>query len=83
LGAEVEVPTLAGPVLLTVPAGTRSGRKHRLRGRGLAEGSSDIYAIVHIEVPTTLTDPERALYLELARISHFNPRKVAPKENPK
>lgn len=81
LGTEVEVPTLDGPVLLTVPAGTRSGRKLRLRGRGLADGRSDIYAIVHIDVPTTLTDSERTLYQELARISHFNPRIVALKEN--
>ena len=82
LGAEVEVPTLDGTVLLTVPSGTRAGRKLRLRGRGLADGKSDIYAIVHIDVPTTLTEVERTLYLELARISHFNPRSVAPKENP-
>lgn len=82
LGAEVEVPTLDGAVLLTVPAGTRSGRKLRLRGRGLAEGGSDMYAIVHIDVPTTLTDSERTLYQELARISPFNPRRAAPKENP-
>ena len=81
LGADVEVPTLEGPVLLTVPAGTRSGRKLRLRGRGLLDGKSDIYAIVRIDVPATLTEPERALYLELARISHFNPRTAAPKEN--
>jgi curved DNA-binding protein len=79
LGAEVEVPTLDGAVLLSVPAGTRSGRKLRLRGRGLADGRSDIYAITHIDVPATLTDPERALYQELARISPFNPRIVAPK----
>jgi curved DNA-binding protein len=82
LGAEVEVPTLDGAVVLTVPAGTRSGRKLRLRGRGLSESHSDMYAIVHIDVPATLTDPERALFLELARISHFNPRITAPKENP-
>ncbi len=82
LGAEVEVPTLNGAVLLTVPPGTRAGRKLRLRGRGLAEGHSDIYAIVQIDVPTQLSEPERALYLELARISHFNPRIVAPKESP-
>lgn len=82
LGAEVEVPTLDGAVLLTVPAGTRSGRKLRLRGRGLSDGHSDMYAIVHIDVPTTLTDSERTLYQELARISPFNPRKAAPKENP-
>lgn len=74
LGAAVEVPTLDGPVLLTVPAGTRSGRKLRLRGRGLADGHSDIYAIVHIDIPANITEPERALYLELARISNFNPR---------
>ena len=57
-----------------MPAGTRSGRKLRLRGRGLRDGHSDLYAIVHIDVPTTLTEAERALYQELARISHFNPR---------
>lgn len=82
LGAEVEVPTLDGAVLLAVPAGTRAGRKLRLRGRGLADGHSDMYAIVHIDVPTTLTEQEHALYLDLARISHFNPRMVVPKENP-
>jgi curved DNA-binding protein len=77
----MEVPTLDGAVLLTVPAGTRTGRKLRLRGRGLAQGHSDMYAMVHIDIPVTLTEPERALYLELARISHFNPRIVAPKES--
>ena len=82
LGAEMEVPTLDGPVLLTIPAGTRSGRKLRLRGRGLLAGQSDIYALVHIDVPATLSEAERALYQELARISNFNPRVVAPKENP-
>jgi len=84
LGAGVEVPTLDGPVLLTIPAGTRSGRKLRLRlrGRGLLANQSDIYAIVHIDVPTSLTESERVLYQELARISHFNPRATTPKENP-
>jgi curved DNA-binding protein len=81
LGAELEVPTLDGTVLLTVPPGTRSGRRLRLRGRGLSDGHSALYAIVHIDVPTQLTEPERALYLELARISHFNPRTHAPKES--
>ncbi|MBT3067525.1 DnaJ C-terminal domain-containing protein [Rhodoferax sp. U11-2br] len=82
LGGGVEVPTLDGPVLLTIPAGTRSGRKLRLRGRGLLAGQSDIYALVHIDVPATLSAAERALFLELARISHFNPRATTPKENP-
>ena len=80
LGAEVEVPTLDGPVLLTVPPGTRSGRKLRLRGRGLAEGSSDLYALVHIDIPAVLSERERALYQELASLSSLNPGTVAPKE---
>jgi curved DNA-binding protein len=80
LGAEVQVPTLDGPVLLTVPHGTRSGRKLRLRGRGLANGRGghgDLYATVRIDVPTTLTDRERELFQQLAATSHFSPRAVA------
>ena len=80
LGADVEVPTLEGTVLLTVPPGTRYGRKLRLRGRGLAEGHSDLYALVHIDVPASLTDPERALLVQLSNISNFNPRTAALKE---
>jgi curved DNA-binding protein len=83
LGAEVEVPTLDGPVLLTVPPGTRSGPKLRLRRRGLANGRGghgDLYATVHIHVPTTLTDRERDLFKELAGASRFNPRAVVAKE---
>lgn len=77
LGAEVEVPTLDGPVLLTVPPGSRSGRKLRLRGRGLAKGqgvAGDLYAVVSIDVPATLTERERELFEELARTSRFHPR---------
>ena len=83
LGAEVEVPTLDGPVLLTVPPGTRSGRKLRLRGRGLANGRGghgDLYANVRIDVPTTLSDRERELFNQLADASRFNPRAVVAKE---
>jgi curved DNA-binding protein len=74
LGAEVEVPTLDDPVLLTIPPGTRSGRKLRLRGRGLAAQHSDLYAIVHIDVPTKLSAREHELFEELARVSSFKPR---------
>ncbi|MBP9905929.1 MAG: DnaJ domain-containing protein [Rhodoferax sp.] len=82
LGADIEVPTLDAPVLLTVPAGSRSGRKLRLRGRGLAQGRSDLFGIVQIEFPAHLTDAERTLYEELARISAFNPRVRAQGVNP-
>lgn len=83
LGAEVEVPTLDGAVLLTVPPGTRAGRKLRLRGRGLADGRGgrgDLYALVHVDVPGTLTERERELFRELAAVSRFDPRASAAKE---
>ncbi len=86
LGAEVEVPTLDGPVVLTVPPGTRSGRKLRLRGRGLANGRGgrgDLYAAVHIDVPAALSERERELFKELAGASRFNPRAVVAKESAK
>ncbi|MDO9406587.1 MAG: DnaJ C-terminal domain-containing protein [Polaromonas sp.] len=83
LGAEVEIPTLDAPLLLTVPAGTKSGRKLRVRGRGLSNtrgGRGDFYAMVHIDVPAVLSERERALFQELANASHFNPRVPALKE---
>lgn len=83
LGADVEVPTLDGPVVLTVPAGTKSGRKLRLRDRGLAGrgGRGHLYATVHIDVPATLTTRERELFEQLAQASNFNPRTAEIKEN--
>ncbi len=84
LGAEIEVATLDQPVLLTVPPLTRSGRKLRLRGRGMSngkEGRGDLYAVVHIDMPTTLSPKERELYQELARASSFSPRAALPKEH--
>lgn len=69
LGADVEVPTLDGPVLVTVPPGSRAGRKLRLRGRGLAHGPGargDLYALARIDVPASPSAEEQALYRALA-----------------
>ncbi|HEY1227524.1 MAG TPA: DnaJ C-terminal domain-containing protein, partial [Ramlibacter sp.] len=77
LGAEVHVATLDGDVLLTVPPGTHSAQKLRLRGRGLgaAGNRGNLYAVVHIDVPGTLTARERELFEALAQESRFEPRK--------
>lgn len=83
LGAEIEIPTLDGRVLLTVPHGTQSGRKLRLRGRGLANGHGgrgDLYAVARIDVPARLSPRERELFEELARESRFDPRTTIAKE---
>lgn len=81
LGATVEVPTLGGTVNLKVPAGTSSGRKLRLGGRGLPKrdaGAGDLYAIIQIVAPAAPGEREQALYKELADISNFNPRSAFP-----
>ncbi|HEX4984751.1 MAG TPA: DnaJ C-terminal domain-containing protein [Burkholderiales bacterium] len=79
LGASVEVPTLAGPVRLKIPAGTGTGQKLRLAGRGLPhrkEGQGDLFAIVQVVVPPVPGEREKALFQELAGASHFNPREA-------
>ena len=77
LGATIEVPTLAGPVSLKVPAGTSSGRKLRLSGRGLPNprgGAGDLFAVAQIVVSAQPGERERELYEELAKSSAFSPR---------
>jgi curved DNA-binding protein len=77
LGASVEVPTLAGAVSLKVPAGTTSGRKLRLSGRGLPKpqgGAGDLFAVAQIVVPSQLSERERELYESLRQASGTNPR---------
>ena len=77
LGATIEVPTLAGPVSLKVPAGTSSGRKLRLSGRGLPKprgGAGDLFAVAQIAVPPQPGERERELFAELAKTSSFSPR---------
>ena len=73
LGAKVEVPTPTGSVQVTVPHGSSCGRRLRLRGEGL--GGGDLYAVVQIRVPKTLSGQERELFERLAEVSDFNPRR--------
>jgi curved DNA-binding protein len=77
LGASVQIPTLAGAVNLKVPAGSTSGQKLRLAGRGLPNpkgGAGDLFAVMQIVVPEP-DERARELYRELARSSTFDPRR--------
>ncbi len=77
LGATVPVGTPAGAAQVTVPAGSCSGRRLRLRGQGMPnpEGTpGDLYAEVRIAVPTELSARERDLFEQLAAESSFDPR---------
>jgi curved DNA-binding protein len=81
LGVEVRIETPDGPVTLKVPAGTQSGRRLRLRGRGLprADGSrGDLYAVVRIVIPERPSAAEREAYEALKRGASVPADRPAP-----
>jgi curved DNA-binding protein len=73
LGAEIAVPTLDGKVNIKIPAGTASGQKLRVRGRGLGK-NGDLIVATKILVPAKISDAQKKLWEQLARESKFNPR---------
>jgi curved DNA-binding protein len=76
LGATVPVRTPSGTAQIRVPAGSSSGRRLRLRGRGLPRpggGNGDLHAIVKITVPKDLSERERELYERLAALAAEEP----------
>jgi curved DNA-binding protein len=77
LGGRVALDTPGGEAKVSVPPGTSSGRRLRLRGRGMPGPrgrNGDLYAEVRIVVPSNLTEEERRLFSELAATSTFDPR---------
>jgi len=77
LGANVEVPTLNGPVTLKVPAGTPSGKTFRVRGKGIPRkkgGHGDLLATVVVDVPGKLSREEKKLVEQLREAAKESPR---------
>jgi curved DNA-binding protein len=74
LGGEVEVPTITGNVMLTVPPGSQPGSQIRLKGQGMPRLRSpkqrgDLYAHLNIKIPGELSTEERQLFERLADLS--------------
>ncbi|PJF21958.1 MAG: molecular chaperone DnaJ [Phototrophicales bacterium] len=71
LGGDVEVPTMTRPVRLKLPAGTQSGQKLRISGKGMprrkGDGYGDLYARIQITVPKSLTPQQRDMVEQLRR----------------
>ena len=71
LGTELKVPTLEGKVRLKIPPGTQGGQRFRLREQGLPSISGkrgDLYVVVQINIPTKLSEREREIWSQLAKL---------------
>jgi curved DNA-binding protein len=78
LGVSVAVDTPGGEAKVRVKPGTSTGKRLRLRGRGLPNprgAAGDLFAEVRIMVPSSLTPEEHRLFEQLAAISTFDPRR--------
>jgi molecular chaperone DnaJ len=76
LGTNITVPTPEGQVTLKVPAGTRSGRTFRVKGKGFPTkgGRGDLLVTVEVEVPKSLGDEERKALEAYAELATHDPR---------
>lgn len=69
LGATVEVSTLSGKVNLKIPAGSQSGTKMRLKGRGLpGKTPGDLFVVLMIHAPEAKTEEQKACYEHMAKV---------------
>ncbi len=76
LGTKVEVPTLSGNINLTLPQNSQTGKRMRIKGKGLPgkTGTGDLYAVLKIVVPDKTDDEAKQLWESLSKNSTFNPR---------
>lgn len=77
LGDEIEVPTLEGKAHLIIPEGTQSGTSFRLKGKGIPRlngaGRGDQHVVVRVVIPKDLTEREKELLREFARLRGWHP----------
>lgn len=75
LGAKVQIPTPEGTVDLKIPAGSSSGRKLRLKERGIpGKTPGDYYVVIQITLPPADSEAAKAAYRDLEKALPFEPR---------
>jgi molecular chaperone DnaJ len=83
LGAEIEVPTIHGGVRAKIPAGTASGQRFRLKGKGVINArtasAGDHYYRITVLTPDVRTEGGRALVKEIAKLYAIDPRAGLPR----
>lgn len=77
LGATVKAPTPTGVVEVKIPPDSQSGRKLRLKGRGIpGEPAGDLYLTLDVVLPKADTEQAQQIYCTMARELAFNPRQA-------
>jgi len=76
LGVKLPVSTLDGKVTVTIAANSQTGQRLRLKGKGLKgkDQQGDLYVVLKIVMPTTMTDEAKSLWQQMADSSDFDPR---------
>jgi len=75
LGASVKVPTPNGPVDLKIAEGTKSGRKLRLKARGIpGKPAGDLYVVAQITLPAADSEAAKEMYQKMQQELAYNPR---------
>jgi curved DNA-binding protein len=78
LGTTITVPLPEGSVELKIPPGSQSGRRLRLKGRGIpGEPPGDCFVALEVVLPAATSDEIKAAYRQLAAVADFNPRTTA------
>lgn len=76
LGTKLAVPTLGGEVELKIPAGSQSGQKLRLKGRGMpGKQAGDQLVELQVQTPPARNEEDKRFYQEMAERFDFNPRR--------
>ena len=84
LGGDLEVPTLGGRVMLTVPPETQTGKTFRLKGKGVksvrSRSTGDLYCTVNIETPVNLSKAQKDILADFGKTLNEGGKTHAPKE---
>ena len=71
LGCKKEIPSLYGNVTLTIPSGSSTNNKHRLKGKGVSDiqtgRKGDMYVVINVVIPDKLTSEQKKLFEQLAK----------------
>lgn len=76
LGSKIEIPTLSGNINLTLPPNSQTGKRMRVKGKGLTskKGMGDLHAVLKVMVPDNANEEEKKLWESLSEKAKFNPR---------